>query len=608
MPARRDRILGRDPRLQPAPALTLAVTSVAAMLIGAGCDRAPATPAPRTDARSVDARTAEFRPGDLPVSPSWFIDVTAQSGVDFAVNPGARGDLHMPEVMAGGVAAFDSDGDGLMDLYFVDGNDALPAGVLAGPRTNRLFRQQPSGTFVDATAGSGLGCNGYGMGVALGDFDNDGHLDVFVSNFGPDRLFRNRGDGTFEDVSERMKMPQGGWSTSAAFLDFTRSGWLDLYICRYVELVAGKKCTRTRGAPDYCGPKEHPPASDILLRNEEGRTFTDISEIAGIATVRAAGLGVVCADFDDDGWIDIYVANDAYPNNLWRNRGDGTARDIAMRGGSALNVFGHAEAGMGVVAEDLDHSGTIDLFITHLMNETNTLYLNDGRANFTDATSAVGLGASSMAWTGFGVAALDATLDGRLDLFIANGRVYRDSPVPGTTMPEPWLRYAEPNLYYRGLADGRFELLRDEVRELTLPVEVSRGAVAADLDGDGDLDLVVTSLEAPARLFRNDAPRSGRWLAVRAVDPALRRDAIGASILVHAGARRWRRTLSSACSYLSAQPPVAHFGLGSVEQVDRIEVWWPDGRREDFGPFLPDRSVVLERGSGHPQVATGATR
>ncbi|MCH7572182.1 MAG: VCBS repeat-containing protein, partial [Planctomycetes bacterium] len=341
--------------------------------------------------------------------PQWFTEITTDVGLDFIHETGATGELHLPEIMGGGCAMFDFDHDGDLDIYLITANDTLPEAGIADHPVNRLYRQEADGRFTDVTAESGLGDGGYGMGVAIGDIDNDGHPDVYVTNYGPDRLYRNRGDGTFEDVTEAAGIDVDGWSCSAAFFDYDRDGFLDLYVTRYVDFDPRKRCSDAAGRPDYCSPKVFGPVADVLLHNngDPGTPgFTDVSEQAGIASAAAAGLGVVCEDFNQDGWPDVYVANDLYANHLWINQGDGTFRDMAVIMGAAYNLHGQPEAGMGVVAADFHGHGQLVWFMTHLPTEINTLYRNlGGDVGFEDVTGSAGLGASSMEYTGFGTAA-----------------------------------------------------------------------------------------------------------------------------------------------------------------------------------------------------------
>ena len=558
--------------------------------LGAGCSDAPTGlgGAARASSESTDVQ--------------WLTEITSESGLDFVHESGATGALHTPEIMGAGAALWDFDNDGDLDVYLVNGNHTLPDARAAEGPTNRLYRQEADGRFTDVTAESGLGDSGYGMGVAIGDIDNDGLKDVYVSNYGPDRLYRNRGDGTFEDITEAAGIDVDGWSCSVAFFDYDRDGFLDLYVTQYVAYDPRERCYDRAGRLDYCGPKEFPPVSDVLLHNNGNPAapgFTDVSAKAGIASVAAAGLGVVCEDLNDDGWPDVYVANDAYANNLWLNQHDGTFRDAAVVMGAAYNLHGQPEAGMGVLAADLNNDTAPDLFVTHLRVETNTHYRNlGGGAGFADVTGETGLGASSMVFTGFGVAALDIELDGDLDLVVANGRVNRLDPLPGASVEPPWDLLAEPNLFYLNDGRGRFELLDGPVASFCSPIEITRGLVVGDVDSDGDLDLLITNIHGPVRLYRNDAPRRGHWLIVSAIDPRLRRDAVGARITVVSGGRRLVRTIASTSSYLSSCDPRAHFGLGSVDRVDRIEVRWPDGRQERFRGTEVDRRVRLLRGAG----------
>jgi len=536
-------------------------------------------------------------------SPDWFTDITAESGIDFVHDAGATGERMLPEIMGAGCALFDADGDGDLDAYFTNGSGHL-RGEDSEPdiaRVNRFFVQDSEGRFTDATDASGLGDDGYGMGIAIGDIDNDGDLDVYLTNYGPDRLYRNRGDGTFVDVSRAAGVGDDGWGCSAAFVDYDRDGWLDLYVTRYVAFDPDKKCFEQAGRRDYCGPKEYPPVPDLLLHNEGDGTFRDVSTESGIASVTAAGLGVVAEDLNCDGWPDLYVANDAYANHLWINQRDGTFTDEALVRGAAFNLNGQAEAGMGVLAADLDVDGHIDLYVTHLGQETNTLYRKaGGSGGFLDATGVSGLGPSSMALTGFGTAALDAEHDGDLDLIVANGRVFRGRVLPGGTMTDPWDEYAEPNLFYINEGAGRFVNGSGASGPLCDVAAITRGVAVGDVDGDGDLDVLVSNIQGPARLYRNDAANSGRWLRVRATDPRLNRDAIGARIEISGPHGPMVRTISNSSSYLSAGPAEAHFGLGDETEIRSIEVRWPDGVSEHFPGFMTNQVIELTGGDGAP--------
>lgn len=532
-------------------------------------------------------------------STPWFVDITDEVGLEFTYETGFDGKYHFAEIMGGAVAMFDYNNDGLLDIYLTNGHRSLPKLRASEAIANRLFAQTPTGSFEEVTDIAGVGDTGYAMGATIGDFNNDGHLDLFVTNYGPDRLFLNRGDGTFDDVTDAAQVAGEGWSSSAAFVDIDRDGLLDLYVVRYLEVNAAKICSDPLGRTDYCSPRAFYPYHDLLYRNNGDCTFSDVSVSSGIAAVKATGLGVVCEDFNDDGWIDIYVTNDSYPNQLWINRKDGTFRDEAVIRGVAFNLNGLAEAGMGVVAADFDRDGDSDLFMTHLRHESNTLYMNLGGGNFADLTGQMGLATAGLPYTGFGIAAFDLELDGDLDLFIVNGAVVRRRHHAGVAMGEPWASYAEPNLLYLGDGQGRFVLSTGpEGEALWRPVEVSRGLASGDIDNDGDVDLLVANIGSPPRLYRNDVPRTGHWLGIRAVRGVPPRDAIGARLAVACGSHRYLRTIRAAYSYQSGNDLRAHFGLGDCFAFDRVDVRWPDGTKESFPGGAADRYLIITKGSG----------
>jgi len=527
---------------------------------------------------------AGSRPAGAADAEAWLRDDAGAVGLDFRHETRAAGELAMPEIMSGGVALLDVDGDGRLDVYFTSG------------ARNRMFRQTAERRFADVTTASGLGDTGYGMGVAVGDVDNDGDVDVYVANVGLDRLYRNRGDGTFEDATEAAGIRVDGWSSSAGFFDYDRDGFLDLYVGRYVRYNPGKHCRDAAGRPDYCSPSVFAPEPDVLLHNRGDGTFEDVSEAAGIRRAFGAALGVVVVDLDDDGWADVYVANDGSANQLWINGHDGRFEDRALLRGAAYNLDGEAEAGMGVVAADLDGDLDLDLFLTHLSDETNTLYRNLGGARgFEDATGAAGLTVGSLPLTGFGVAAVDLELDGDLDLVVADGRV---SGGPRGGADDAWRRFAQPNRVWTNDGAGRFSSSAD-CGGFTAGIEVSRGLAAGDVDDDGDVDFVLVNGGGAAELWRNTAPRRGRWLEVRAVDPRLKRDALGARIVaVGTDGRRRLGVVTSASSYQSSGDARVHFGLGTVAALARLEVRWPDGLVESFAVPGVDRELRVERGAG----------
>lgn len=565
-----------------------------------------------------------------PAETALLADITSTVGLDFVHSPGKPGGYFFPEIMGAGAALFDFDLDGDLDIYLINGSliSQTSGGGTAGREhggaalTNRLYRQESSGRFADVTEISGLGDRGYGMGVAVGDVNNDGYSDVYVTNYGPDRLYLNRGNGTFLDITEEAGIDNPSWGASACFVDYDRDGRLDLVVTNYVDYYPSTQCADARGREDYCGPQVFFGTADKLYRNEtppaendglpDARRrptvrFADVSLTSGIARQRGPGLGVMCADFNGDRWPDIYVANDGTANFLWINQHDGTFRDEAILRGVAYDAQGRPQAGMGIAWGDVDANGRFDLFVTHLSGETNTLYLSDP-AGFRDAGPAAGLAGPSFPYTGFGTAMADLDHDGDLDVAAVNGRVKRpaaaapgdsarsDQPLSDETF---WRNYAEPNQIFLNHGDGRFREFSSRDDPFISTTEVSRGLAMGDIDNDGDLDFLVSNAGGRARLYRNDAPKDGHWLQVRAVEPtAGGRDSYGAVVTVTAGERQWRRMVNAGSSYLSSSDPRVHFGLGSVTAVDAIEVLWPDGTAEIFAGGPVDRLRILRHGEG----------
>ena len=528
---------------------------------------------------------------------SVFRDVSAEVGLDFEHLNGAEGEFYLPEIMGSGAALLDYDNDGDLDVYLVQGGSLeAPGGAV-----NRLYRNELSPAtgaalprFEDVTDRARVGDGGYGMGVAVGDYNNDGFVDLFVTNFGRNALYRNERDGTFTEVSRAAGVDDDRWGTSAAFFDFDRDGYLDLFVVNYVDFrVSENPVCRPTGVRDYCHPSSFGPQVDILYRNRGDGTFADVTESAGIHHAYGSGLGVAVVDFDDDGWLDVYVANDGNENQLWRNRGNGTLEDVALFGGVALNGDGAAEAGMGVAVDDFDRDGDSDILVTHLRDETNTLYENQGNGLFDDTTFARGLGYPSLSTTAFGVHWLDFDNDGLSDLFIANGAVAMRQAEPPGTSP-----YAEANQLFRG--DGeRFEVVPIGSNPTAKRVEVSRGAAFGDLDNDGDVDVLVSNNRGPARLLLNHVGTRRHWISLKLKRIRGERLALGAQVtLVHKNGDRVRRMVRTDGSYCSANDPRVHFGLGAETEISGVEVAWPGGETEFFSDVLVDHGNELVEGAG----------
>jgi hypothetical protein len=541
--------------------------------------------------RQLDSgSTSESRP--------WFVDVAAESGLDFVHDNGATGEFYYPELAHAGAAFLDFDNDSWLDVYLVQ-SGPLPARATE-PGGNRLYRNRGDGTFEDVTAAARVRGRGYGVGVAVADYDRDGWVDLYVTNLGSNILYRNNGRDqgghvTFTDVTADAGVADPGYSSSAAFFDFDRDGDLDLYVCHYLDWTPRVEhpCLGFNGVRGYCRPGEYSPQSDSLFRNDGvargGQvTFTDVSERAGMRSVEGPGLGVVTADFDGDGWTDVYVANDQKPNHLWMNAGDGTFREEALIRGAALNDLGLASAGMGVATEDFDDDDDWDLWVVNLSGETNNLYRNLGGGEFRFATDELRLGAVSQPYTGFGTGFFDYDNDSVFDLFVANGRVNVDDDME--------FDYAEPKQLLRGRVGGPFEDVSAAAGAAIAVAEVSRAAAFGDYDNDGDVDILVANNEGPVRLLRNEVGNRSHWLTVQLVGrpAAMDRDAIGSLVVLEAGGRVRRRLVQPAYSYCASNDPRVHFGLGAAATVDRLEITWPDGRTQTLEQVAADRVLRLE--------------
>ncbi len=523
-----------------------------------------------------------------------FTEVTAALGLPQTEVSWAAGTHALPEVIGSGVALFDYNNDGALDVLHIR---FPPPGKEDSPPPNQLFQQQPDGTFVDVTETAGIGHEGYGQGVAIGDVDNDGDVDVYVTNYGADVFYRNNGDGTF--VLEEVGLSNEAWGTSATFGDYDRDGDLDLYVANYVQFDPETVCRGKHSAPDYCNPQVFEPATDRLFQNNGDGSFTDVTEQAGIAAMSGRGLGVVCLDLTGDGWADFFVANDGEANYLWVNQTDGTFAEEAILHGLAFNAYGQPEGSMGIAVGDVNGDTHPDLFATHLSGETNTLYIASVPSVFTDMTEIAGFAGRDLRWTGFGCGFLDFDNDAYLDIALVNGRVKREEILDGADVGEFWNFYAEPNLLFRNSHQRtvHFSDVSSRAPDFTERVEVSRGMAFGDIDRDGDIDMVVSNLDNRLRLFRNDAPPpQHHWLFVQAITQ--NRDAIGARVTLQTKSRTLTGYVLSGTSYLSSSEPVVHFGLGTVNKIQAIEVHWQDGSRERFPGTIANRRVKVYQGKG----------
>jgi hypothetical protein len=538
-----------------------------------------------------------------------FHDIAVEAGLTFHHVTGAAGDYFMPEIMGSGAALFDYDNDGDLDVFLVQGTaldsdkkplSPPPPGVKPG---NRLFRSMLSQTgklrFVDVTERAGLSHVGYGMGAATGDYDNDGFLDLYVTNFGHNVMYHNNGDGTFTNVTRDAGVDDARWSTSAAFLDYDADRLLDLFVGNYVDFTAkgNKRCYAPTGEPDYCTPMAYKAVPSRLFHNLGNGRFIDVTESSGIGSSYGPALGVLCADFNGDGRTDIFVANDTAANLLWVNEGDGRFRETALEAGVAYNAEGRAKAGMGVTADDVDDDDTLTLLVTNLAREGATLFRGNGKGLFEEVTPQYGLAGPTFAFTGFGTNWFDYDNDGRLDLFIANGAVTIVESLRAQPYP-----YGQRNLLFHNEGKHRFRETSDLAGPAFQRIDVGRGAAIGDIDNDGAVDVLVTNNNGPVRLLHNDVGARQHWLQVRLEGTRSNRFGIGARVALRRdGEAPHRRRVHTDSSYLSASDVRVHFGLGERSDLRGLLVEWPDGSSETWDSVQPGNVVVLRQGTGKPQ-------
>ena len=542
---------------------------------------------------------------------AWFVDAAAAAGLDFVHFNGMTGRFYQPEMAGPGAGLVDYDNDGDLDVYLVQG-ELLGAGepLLAPPADqppgDRLYRNDletaADGTrrlrFTDVTGEAGIAARGYGMGVAAGDIDNDGWTDIYLTRFGPNVMLRNRGDGTFEDVTAHSGAGNEAWGVPASFFDYDRDGWLDLFVGNYLNytLAGHTQCYDRAGAPDYCAPETSRPHPDVLYRNRGDGTFEDVTAAAGLAGAFGPALGAAAADFDGDGWTDIFVANDQRENQLWMNRGDGTFANRALAAGAALGAGGNAKADMGVDAGDFDNDGDEDLFITELSGQGSTLYVNDGAGLFRERSAAFGIRAPSLPYTGFGTAWIDIDNDGWLDIVAVNGAVVLNFETFGPDNP---FALDQRNQVFRNLGGARFEAATDRAGPVFDLSEVSRGAAFGDIDNDGDTDVLVANAAGPVRLLLNQVGNRRRWIGLRLVGGDPPRDRVGAVVeVIRSDGATLRRRARSDASFASANDPRVLVGLGESADVSHVRVSWPDGSVEEWPAPAAGRYTTLTEGGG----------
>jgi hypothetical protein len=571
----------------------------------ASCTSGPAAPASDHAPPSSHAERSTAAPAR---DDEWFVDRAALAGIDFLHFNGVSGRFYQPEIMGPGVAMFDYDNDGDLDVYLVQGGmlgtDQPLLEAPVGPLTDRLYRNdfeshgdQARLRFTDVTARSGLNPRGYGMGVATGDVDNDGWVDLYLTGFGRSQMFRNNGNGTFSDISSRSGTGDpSSWSVSASFLDVDRDGWLDLFVANYLNytLETHTPCFNRSGPPDYCPPEVYRAQPSRFYRNRGGGTFVDMTAGAGLARDFGPALGVATADFDGDQWIDIFVANDQKENQLWINQKDGTFRNMAPLSAVAVGANGEVKANMGVDAGDFDNDGDEDLFITELTGQGSTLYVNTGNGLFEEQSARLGIRLPSLPYTGFGAGWIDFDNDGWLDIAAVNGYVTQNLEALG---PDNRFPLQQRKQLFRNRRTGGFEDVTDRAGAVFSLAEVGRGAAFGDIDNDGDVDILVGNAAGPPRLLINEVGSRQHWLGLRLLGQG--RDMVGArvAVMLPNGSTVWRRARADG-SYASANDPRVLVGLGESAVPVRVRVIWPSGRTETWSDVRADRYTTLREGEG----------
>jgi hypothetical protein len=528
-----------------------------------------------------------------------FTDITTQAGISFR-HISSPEKKYIVESMSGGVALFDYDNDGYVDIYFVNSLtlDLLKSG---GKTRSALYHYNGDGTFTDVTEKAGVGDVGWGMGVAVGDYNNDGFDDLYVTCLGDNHLFKNNGNGAFTDITKRAGVNDPRWSTGAAFVDYDADGHLDLFVSNYVdfdinhlpEFGQGRLC-QYKGIPVQCGPRGLRGAGDTLYHNNGDGTFTDVSARAGVSDPGGYyGLGVICSDFDGDGWTDIYVANDATPNFLYHNNGNGTFKEIGFTSGTSVSENGTEQASMGVTLADYDHDGRFDIFATNFSEEYNVLYRGAGTDDFNDASYQAQVAEVSLPYVGWGTKFFDYDNDGWVDLFVANGHVY-----PQVENAKIATEYRQRKLLHHNNRDGTFSEVAASHGEALMEKRVSRGAAFGDIDNDGDVDIIVNDLDGPPQLLRNDGGNANNSVEIKTVGVKSNRDGTGARVKIVSGNLTQIDEVRSGASYLSHNDLRLHFGLERRTKIDLLEVRWPSGVVDKITGVGVNRLLVFKEGQG----------
>ena len=522
-----------------------------------------------------------------------FTDITEQAGINFK-HVSSPEKKYIVESMSGGVALFDYDNDGYLDIYLVN---SLTVDLVKSKQKTRstLYHNNGDGTFTDVTDKAGVGDIGWGMGVAIGDYNNDGFDDIYVTCLGPNHLLKNNGNGSFTDVTQKAGVGDPRWSAGAAFVDYDNDGKVDLFVSNYVdfdvnnlpEFGKGRTC-QFKGIPVQCGPRGLKGAGDTLYHNDGDGTFTDVSRKAGVSDPDGYyGLGVIASDFDGDGRVDIYVANDSTPNFLYHNNGDGTFKDIGFSSGTAVNENGSEQGSMGVTLGDYDHDGRLDLFITNFDDDYNTLYHDDGKGSFTDVSYAANVAAVSLPYVGWGTKFFDYDNDGWVDLLVVNGHVYPQLPT-----------YRQRNFVHHNNRDGTFEEVGAQLGAAFAEKRTGRGAAFGDIDNDGDVDVVINNLDGPPQVLRNDGGNANNSILIKTIGVKSNRDGIGARVKVVAGDLTQIDEVHSGDSYLSQSDLRLPFGLEKRTKIDLIEVQWPSGTVDKINGVGANKILTIKEGQG----------